>query len=126
MMAYDKTFQRILVKGRIAKDIDFKIQTNGTAIATFGIVVNEGNDNDFIPVVAWGNKARLIADSVEVGDLIEFEGKIRSSTYDSPEKGKVFSLKLQVSNDSDNLKAILQFEKKKQQTTNNDGQKESN
>lgn len=113
MMTFEKTFQRILVKGRIATDINIKYLDSGTAVSNFSIIINDGNNKDFIPCVAWGNKAKIIMDYAEKGDLIEFEGRIRSNSYDSDEKGKVLSLKLQVCNDGDLGKAVLQIEKKK-------------
>lgn len=119
-MSYEKTFQRILVKGRLATDINFKIVNNATPVSNFAIIINDGNNNDFIPVVAWGNKAKIINDYAEKGDLILFEGRIRSSSYESEEKGKILSLKLQVLNDTENNKALLQIEKKKLQDKNKD------
>lgn len=121
-MSFEKTFQRVLVKGRIATDIQFRMLDNGTPVANFAVIINEGNNKDFIPVVAWANKAKTIADYAEKGDLLMFEAKIRSSSYESEEKGKVLSLKLQVLNDTENSKSILQIEKKKQQDEDKDEQ----
>ncbi|MEK5081036.1 single-stranded DNA-binding protein [Solibacillus sp. FSL W7-1436] len=107
MYMNNKTFQRLMIRGRIATTVDFKYLANSTAVANFGVVVNRGSKSDFIPVVAWGDKAKKIADEGNKGDLISFEGELRSDSYESPEHGKRFELKVQVKNDTDKEYYIL-------------------
>lgn len=111
-----QTFQRILIKARLARDPQIKYIGNGQPVCNFNVIVNKEGKGDLIPCVAWGEKAKKIAEEAGQGDLLLFEAEIVSSSYESDEKGKQFYVKLQVLNDTEKSKSILQVEKKKSPT----------
>ena len=108
-----QTFQRILIKGRLARDPQFQFITNGQPVCNFAVIVNKEGKGSYIPCVAWGDKAKQIANNAVQGDLLLFDAEIVSASFESEEKGKQFYVKLQVLNDTEKNKAILQIEKKK-------------
>lgn len=95
---YNKTFQRIIISGRLAKDPDIKFTGKGKAVSNFALIVNEENgSSNFIPCVAWETKAQNIADNIKKGDLILCEGIIKSSKFNDAEGRPQFSLQFELS-----------------------------
>ena len=79
---------RAILLGRLTKDPEARYTDAGEAIARFTLAVNrpkarDGKDEaDFIPVVAWGKNAELLAASVTKGQRLLVEGRIRVRSYD--------------------------------------------
>lgn len=98
---YDKTFQRIQLCGRLAKDPEIKILGDGKAVTNFSLVVSTpgSREADLIPCVAWGERAKRIADNLSKGALVLLEGRLKSTTYEDSENRKQFRLQLEVSKD---------------------------
>lgn len=93
---YDKTFQRLLICGRLAKDPEITFIGSGKAVCNFGLIVNDENGSDYIPCVAWGEKAKRISDNVTKGALIQCEGKIKSSSYKDAENRNQFKVQFEL------------------------------
>ena len=80
---------KVILIGRVTKDIELKATTSGKSVATFTLAVNrdyknaEGNyDADFINCKAFEQRAETISKYVHKGDRIYIEGKIRTNTYE--------------------------------------------
>ena len=88
---------KILLLGRVAKDIELRTTTSGKSVATFTLAVNrdyknaEGKyDADFIPCVAFEGKAETISKFVQKGDKFCVSGKIQTRTYDKSDGSKAY------------------------------------
>ncbi|WP_208560977.1 single-stranded DNA-binding protein [Marinilactibacillus kalidii] len=82
--------------GRIVRDIELRGVGEGKIVTNNVIAVQrhyktEGSaEADFIPFVAWGKRAELIEEYCEKGDLIGFNGKMQSRTYQNAEQETVY------------------------------------
>lgn len=116
---FNKTFQRIVLCGYLAKDPDLKFLPDGKAVCNFGLVVNRGNGKgaDYIPSVAWEGKAKAIADNCVKGSLIMVEGNIRSSKFKDSEDRDQFQLQFEVAGGN----GLLIFMNNKKDLNNSNG-----
>lgn len=80
---------KVIVMGRITKDLEVKHAQSGTAILSFTVAVNrkfskEGEEKqaDFISCRAFGKTSENIAKFFSKGSLILVEGRIQTGSYD--------------------------------------------
>lgn len=85
---------RVVLVGRICKDIELRYTKNGKATVDFTIAVNRDYKNvegqyetDFINVTAYGYIAENTASFCRKGDMIGIEGSLRHEVYET-ENGK--------------------------------------
>ncbi|MBR2587447.1 single-stranded DNA-binding protein [Candidatus Saccharibacteria bacterium] len=81
-MNYNKT----IIGGRIAKDLELKTTTSGNAVLTFPVAVatkhkDKNESTDFFDCVAWGQTAEFIAKYFKKGSTILVEGALHTRTY---------------------------------------------
>lgn len=114
---FNKTFQKIMISGRLAKDPEIKFTPKGKAISNFALIVNEENgSSNYIPCVAWETKAQNIADNIKKGDLILCEGIMKSSKFNDQEGRAQFSLQFELSAKGQLL--FLEFNRTKKEEKN--------
>lgn len=78
-MAYNK----VILVGRIASDIELKQTKSGKSVCQVQIAVRKNADHtDFFPVVAWDKTAETIARLFRKGDGIGVEGELSTRRYD--------------------------------------------
>ncbi|MGB3160515.1 single-stranded DNA-binding protein [Carnobacterium sp.] len=88
--------------GRIVREIDVKEVGDGKIVLNNTIAVkrkfknDQGQQADFIPIVAWGQVAKLIQVYCEKGDLIGMTGHIQSRSYQNKEEETVFVVEMLV------------------------------
>lgn len=74
--------------GRVTKDIEIKSTGTGTALASFILAVDgrkkqDGTkEADFIPLLAFGRTAEVLAQYVKKGHRIGVVGRIRTGSFD--------------------------------------------
>ena len=78
-MNYCKT----MLGGRIAKDLELKYTTSGTAVLTFPVAVarkrkDKNATTDFYDCVAWSQTAEFIAKYFRKGSTIFVEGELQT------------------------------------------------
>ena len=80
---------KVVLIGRVTKDVELKTTTSGKPVASFTLAVNrdrknaDGNyDADFINCVAFGQQAEIISKYVHKGDKFGINGKLNTRTYD--------------------------------------------
>lgn len=80
---------KVILIGRVTKEIELKTTTNGKSVASFTLAVNkdyknaDGNyDADFINCVAFGQQAETISKYVHKGDKFGVFGKLNTRTYE--------------------------------------------
>lgn len=94
---YNKTFQHNMICGRLTKDPDFKILGSGKKVCNFTLAVNkEAGNANFIPCVAWEEKAQRIYDHVKKGALVLCEGEIKSSSFKDSEDRPQYKLQYEL------------------------------
>lgn len=83
--------------GRLTRDADLKYTGSGTAVANFSLAVERTFKNaqgeketDYVNVVAWEKKAKLISEYTRKGSLIGVTGRIQTRNYQNNEGKKVY------------------------------------
>lgn len=75
---------RVILMGRITKDLEIRQTTSGKAVLKFTVAVDRGKDKqaDFITCVAYGQTAEFISRYFGKGRMIAIEGSIRTGSYE--------------------------------------------
>jgi len=78
---------KVVLIGRLAKDVDLRFTASGKAVATFSIAVNKTfskeKEADFFYVVVWGKSAENCANYLAKGRLVGLEGRLQSRSYET-------------------------------------------
>ena len=80
-------YNRVILMGRITKDIELKTTPSGLSVTSFSIAVDRpsGKDKeratDFIDCVAWRQTADFISRFFSKGKAILIEGKLQTRSY---------------------------------------------
>jgi len=78
---------RIVLIGRLGKDVDLRFTASGKAVATFSIAINrpfsKEKEVDFFNVVVWGKSAENCANYLKKGRLAGLEGRLQSRSYET-------------------------------------------
>ena len=86
---------RVVLVGRITKNLDLRKTQSGTSVVSFTIACNrrvpsQGQDADFINCVAWNKTADFMAQYVKKGALLGLEGRIQTRSYDDKDGKRVY------------------------------------
>lgn len=80
---------RVVLVGRITKDVDARSTQNGVSVVSFTLAVNRNFSSsngekqaDFINVVAWRQTADFMRNYVKKGALLGIEGRIQTRNYE--------------------------------------------
>lgn len=87
---------RVVLVGRLTRDVDLRYTPSNVAVATFTVAVDRPYSNrnqdlsgqqaqpttDFIPVVVWRNQAENVKRYTSKGSLVAVEGRIQTRNYD--------------------------------------------
>lgn len=86
---------RVVLVGRLTKDVELRHTTTGLAVAQFTIAVNRQftsqngqREADFINCVVWRKQAENMAQYVKKGALIGVDGRIQARSYDAQDGSK--------------------------------------
>lgn len=79
---------KVILMGRITKDLELKHTQSNTAVLSFSLAVErdfKGNDGervtDFFNIVVWGKTAEFISQYFGKGALIGIEGNLQTRKY---------------------------------------------
>lgn len=84
---------RVILVGRLTKDLQLRKTPNGASVVSFTLAVSRRKskndtsntpDADFVPCVAWNQQADLMCQYLRKGSQIGVEGKIATRSYDDP------------------------------------------
>lgn len=88
---------RVVLVGRLTKDIELRYTSSNVAVAQFTIAVNRTFSNqsgereaDFVNCVAWRNQAENMSKYVKKGALIGVDGRIQTRSYDDATGKRVY------------------------------------
>ena len=90
------SINRVVLTGRLTKDVDLKATTSGQNVVSFSIAVDsfqKDQDNNkiayFINCVAWEKQAQYLGQYCKKGNLLAVEGRLQTRSYDG-KSGKVY------------------------------------
>ena len=87
---------RAVLVGRMTRDPELRRTGNGKAVASFTLAVNrnfktgDGQEADFLSIVAWGKVAENTANYCNKGSLVSVDGRLQTRTYENNQGQKVF------------------------------------
>lgn len=83
---------RIVLIGRLTKDVDLRSTQNGASVATFTLAVDRAfskdKETDFILVVVWRAQAESCAKYLSKGKLAAVDGRLQIRTYEANDGSK--------------------------------------
>lgn len=87
---------RACLIGRLTKELELRKTNTNMSVCSFTLAVQSKMKNDkgeytadFIPCTAWSKTAEFMTKYLHKGSLISVEGRIKTSSYDTPD-GKRF------------------------------------
>lgn len=115
---------KIILLGRLVKDVECRYTQQGKCVASFTLAVNrpfkgaDGNyEADFIPVVLWDKTADVVYRHVHKGQRLLVEGRLQIRTYDAQDGSKRWVTEV--------VGSSVEFIEKKEQSGDNGGSFES-
>lgn len=89
---------RVVLVGRLTKDVDLKYTPSGVALARFTLAVNRTFSNqqgereaDFINCLVWRKQAENAANYLSKGSLAGVEGRIQTGSYEGQDGKRVYT-----------------------------------
>lgn len=97
---------RVVLIGRLTKDLELRYTQSGVAVARFNLAVNRQfkdkqtgqREADFISCQIWRQGAENLANYTHKGSLIGVEGRITTSNYENKEGQRVYRTDVTVDN----------------------------
>lgn len=95
---------RVILTGRLTKDIEIKKSASGLSVTTFTIASDRSKskdkekETDFISCVAWRNIADYLNNYAHKGDMVALEGRLQTRNYDNTRGEKVYVTEVIVDN----------------------------
>ncbi|CAH0415951.1 single-stranded DNA-binding protein [Periweissella fabaria] len=88
---------RVILVGRLVKDVELRYTQSGNATANFTLAVNRQfksengeREADFINCVMWRKNAENFANFTHKGSLVGIEGRIQTRNYENKEGQRVY------------------------------------
>lgn len=88
---------RVVLVGRLTKDIDLRYTPNGVAVANFTLAVNrpfktqDGEQQaDFVQVQVWRKPAENAANFLKKGSLCGVDGRIQTRNFEGQDGKRVY------------------------------------
>ncbi|HIW72660.1 MAG TPA: single-stranded DNA-binding protein [Candidatus Levilactobacillus faecigallinarum] len=88
---------RVVLTGRLTRDVDLRYTQGGTAVGTFNLAVDRRFKNqqgereaDFVQCVIWRKGAENFANFFHKGSLVGIEGHIQTRNYENQQGNRVY------------------------------------
>ena len=85
-------FNLVVLSGRLTADVELKTTPSGVPVCTFTIAndtgFGENKTTHFINIVAWRQRAEMVAKHFNKGSLIGIEGAIQTRKYTDKDGNK--------------------------------------
>ncbi len=85
----------IIIMGRLTADPELRSTSSGLSVTSFNVAVDRGyvrageeRKADFIPVVAWREKADFVSKYFRKGSMIAVQGSLQSRNYEDKNGNK--------------------------------------
>ena len=86
---------KVILMGRLTKDVELRYTQTGKAVATFTLAVDRkkgenanGPTADFIPCIAWDKLGELAGNYLSKGRQVLIEGHMQVRNYDAQDGSK--------------------------------------
>lgn len=96
---------RVVLTGRLTRDVDLRYTQSGAAVATFTLAVDRRFTNqqgereaDFISCVIWRKSAESFAQYMHKGSLVGIEGRVQTRNYENQQGQRVYVTEVVVEN----------------------------
>ena len=96
---------RVVLVGRLTRDVDLRYTSSGAAVGTFSMAVNRQFTNangdreaDFINCVIWRKSAENFANFTEKGSLVGVDGRLQTRNYENQQGQRVYVTEVVVDN----------------------------
>ena len=96
---------RVVLTGRLTRDVDLRYTQGGAAVATFTLAVDRRFTNqqgereaDFVSCVIWRKSAENFAQYMHKGSLVGIEGRIQTRNYENQQGQRVYVTEVVVEN----------------------------
>ena len=96
---------RVVLTGRLTKDVELRYTQGGAAVGTFNLAVNRRFTNqqgereaDFVSCVIWRKAAETFANYMHKGSLVGIEGRIQTRNYENQQGNRVYVTEVIVEN----------------------------
>lgn len=93
---------RLTVTGRLVRDNELREVGEERIVLNNAIAIprnyksDNGQETDFLNIVAWGKRAELIEEFCNKGDLVGLDGRIQSRSYQNNEEQTVYTVEMVV------------------------------
>jgi single-strand DNA-binding protein len=111
---------RVVLVGRLTKDVELKYTPSGVAVASFTLAVNRPFTNqsgereaDFINIVVWRRPAENCANFLKKGSLCGIDGRIQTRNFEGQDGRRVFMTEV--------VAESVQFLEPRSSNSNSDG-----
>lgn len=129
---------RVVLVGRITKDVDHRVTTSGVSVVSFTLAVNRNftsasgeREADFINCVTWRASADFMKNYVKKGNLLAVDGRMQTRNYEDNDGRTVYitevvadSVQLLESRSSNQSDNSGQYRNKYEANQSNDAQDE--
>ncbi len=96
---------RVVLVGRLTRDVDLRYTSSGAAVGTFSMAVNRQFTNangdreaDFINCVIWRKSAENFANFTKKGSLVGVDGRLQTRNYENQQGQRVYVTEVVVDN----------------------------
>lgn len=91
---------RLTVTGRLVRENELREVGDSRIVLNNSIAIprtyksENGQDTDFVNIVAWGKRAELIEEYCDKGDLIGLDGRVQSRSYQNSEDQMIYTVEM--------------------------------
>lgn len=96
---------RVVLVGRLTKDVELRYTTSGAAVGSFSLAVNRQftsatgeRETDFINAIIWRKPAETLAQFTHKGSLIGIDGRLQTRNYEDKQGKRVYVTEVVVDN----------------------------
>lgn len=96
---------RVVLVGRLTKDVELRYTTSGAAVGSFSLAVNRQftsangeRETDFINATIWRKSAENLAQFTHKGSLIGIDGRLQTRNYEDKQGKRVYVTEVVVDN----------------------------
>lgn len=89
------SLNKVIIMGRLTKDVDLRHTNSGTAVASFTLAVDRDfktkggeKETDWLDVVAWKNTAEFVSNYFSKGRMAVVEGRVQTRNYEDKNGNK--------------------------------------
>lgn len=91
------SFNKVIIAGNVARDIEVRSLPNGTAVADVSLAINstwKGKDGQkhedvtFVDCTLWGKTAEIAGEYLKKGSAVLFEGALKQESWEDKTSGQ--------------------------------------